>query len=105
MRKIIVTTPEELQHLIIPSVRTALTQRLEQPDADDTARNSGRYLTVAEAAGYLNLAKQTLYDFTSSHNIPFIKRAKRLLFVKEELDAWLARGKKPSVQQIRAGLK
>lgn len=104
MDKIILTTQEELRQLIIASVQTALGKCDESPSSDNEQRSPSKYLTVSEAAKYLNLAKQTLYGFTSSRAIPFIKRAKRLLFTKEDLDAWLAQGKKKSVHQMRASI-
>jgi excisionase family DNA binding protein len=102
MDKLILTTEEELKNLIIISVQAALDQRAVSTQFDNEKRLGAKYLTVSEAAQYLNLAKQTLYGFTSSRTIPFIKRAKRLLFTKEDLDAWLAQGKKQSVQELRA---
>lgn len=104
MEKIILTTPEELKQLIVDSVHIALKDHdtTRQPDA--IAHGGTKYLTVAEAARYLNLAKQTVYGFTSSRTIPFIKRAKRLLFTKSDLDAWLAQGRKQSISQMRIDL-
>lgn len=84
---IIVTTPEELKTLIDASVRSALSDH--RP-----VQQSGPYLGIDEAAAYLNLKKQTLYGFTSNRSIPFIKRAKRLLFLKADLDSWLSEGRR-----------
>ena len=104
MEKIILTTPEELKQLITDSVRTALKSHDSSTEHDEKAQGGTRYLTVAEAARYLNLAKQTVYGFTSNRTIPFIKRAKRLLFTKSDLDAWLAQGRKQSISQMRLEL-
>lgn len=96
---IILTTPEELKTLIGESVRSAL--------SDHQPLQSGPYLGIDEAAAYLNLKKQTLYGFTSSRSIPFLKRAKRLLFLKDDLDAWLAQGRRnaeAAEKERRAGL-
>jgi excisionase family DNA binding protein len=102
MNKLILTTPEELKQLITDSVQAALSEHASATESD--ANTSAKYLTINEAAGYLNLAKQTLYGFTSSRTIPFIKRAKRLLFTKSDLDDWLAQGKKQSLTQIRSAV-
>lgn len=101
MDKIILTTQEELRQLIVDSVQTALKGHSAESETATSKHGNNKYLTVSEAARYLNLAKQTLYGFTSSRTIPFIKRAKRLLFTKSDLDAWLAQGKKQSLSQIR----
>ena len=104
MIKVIVTTPEDLSQLIAEAVRNATRKSGESADADPKSNAASKYLTIDEAARYLNLAKQTVYTFTSRRAIPFIKRAKRLLFVKSELDEWLAQGKKSSIAQLRASL-
>jgi excisionase family DNA binding protein len=104
MEKIILTTPEELRQIITDSVRIALKNHDSSPEQDAKAQGGTKYLTVAEAARYLNLAKQTVYGFTSNRTIPFIKRAKRLLFTKSDLDAWLAQGRKQSISQMRLEL-
>lgn len=102
MTKMIITTPEELQQLVTEAVQQALqSSSLINPTS---SANERKYLTVSEAAEYLNLAKQTVYGFTSSREIPFIKRAKRLLFTKSDLDAWLAEGKKRSVRQMQVSI-
>ncbi len=101
MRKIILTTPEELASLMDATVRKAIASyssygQTVQPD---------RLLTIEEAAEYLSLAKQTLYGFTSKNLIPHIKRAKRLLFKRSDLDMWLMEGRKKSVSEIKDELK
>lgn len=50
-------------------------------------------MTIQDAADYLKLARQTLYQLTSKNAIPFAKKHKRLYFKKTELNAWLATGK------------
>ena len=104
MEKIILTTAEELRQLIVESVQMALKGHGDSARPDANGQTGTRYLTVSEAARYLNLAKQTVYGFTSSRTIPFIKRAKRLLFTKSDLDAWLAQGKKQSLAQIQRSI-
>lgn len=104
MDKIILTTPEELRQLIVESVQLALRGHGEMSQLSESGPAATKYLTISEAARYLNLAKQTVYGFTSSRTIPFIKRAKRLLFTKADLDVWLAQGKKQSLTQMRVSL-
>jgi excisionase family DNA binding protein len=57
------------------------------------------FLSVKEAAEYLNLAVATLYEKTSLKLIPFHKRDKKLYFKKVELKEWLL-GKKPDAAVI-----
>jgi excisionase family DNA binding protein len=48
-----------------------------------------RIFTPVEAADYLRLARQTLYNMVSQGEIPFLKAGRALRFRKSELDAWL----------------
>jgi len=53
------------------------------PVADDVI------YTADEAAAYLRLNRQTLYNMVSRKAIPFLKAGRALRFRKSELDAWL----------------
>ena len=101
MQKIVITSPEELKALIEGTLQKVFESHL--PKSQES--NSNRLLTVAEAADYLSLAKQTLYGFTSKNQIPHIKRAKRLLFKKGDLDNWLMEGRKKSINEIQRDLE
>lgn len=87
MSKVIITSPEELSSLIQSSFEKAVRSYLPKLQSTED-----QLLNIEEAADYLNLAKQTLYGFTSKNKIPHIKRAKRLLFKKSDLDQWLMEG-------------
>lgn len=87
MDKIVITTPTELEILITDSVRKAF---LEQNKNSD---KKNELLSIEQASEYLNLAKQTLYGFTSKKEIPFLKKGKKLYFKQQELDAWLNKTK------------
>lgn len=45
-------------------------------------------------------AEQTVYGWTSCHQIPFHKRGKRIMFLKSEIDAWLRDGKVKSEKDL-----
>lgn len=99
MINLIVTTKEELESCIEKIIQKNLgTQKFSQGNESEV------FLTVTDAAKYLNLAKQTLYGFTSQRQIPFIKRAKRLLFRKSDLEKWLLEGKHKSTNEIENDL-
>lgn len=65
-----------------------------------THQEENKLLSINEAAKHLNLARQTLYGFTSNRAIPFIKKGKKLYFKKSDLNIWLEEGKKSSIQQM-----
>ena len=45
-------------------------------------------------------AEQTVYGWTSCHQIPFHKRGKRIMFLKSEIDEWLHAGKIKSEKDL-----
>jgi hypothetical protein len=102
MKKIILTTPEELIELIESSVRKILNEKGEK----SIPKEDNHYLTLPEAAIYIKRAPQTLYSYTSKRLIPFFKRenTKPLFFLKSDLDKWLSAGKKKSVSEINDDL-
>lgn len=99
MDKIIITTPAELESLINDSVKKAMSEQngIHQPKKD----SSVQLLTLEQACEFLNLAKQTLYSFTSRRIIPFSKRGKKLYFKKSELEEWVNIGKHKSLDELQ----
>jgi excisionase family DNA binding protein len=89
MEKVIISTPSELSILIEQSLKKVLSEATNQNE-----KSEGELLNISQAASYLNLAKQTLYGFTSKGEIPFLKRGKKLYFKKSELTKWINEGKK-----------
>lgn len=58
-------------------------------------------LTLKEAVEYTGLSRSYLYKLTSAGYIPHSKpNGKQLYFEKNELDAWLLRGKVKATEQI-----
>ena len=100
MEKIILTTKDELENLIQISVRKAMGEQSQQ-----ATHNGTEFLTIKGAAGFLNLAIQTVYGLTSKREIPFLKKGKKLYFKKSELENWLNAGKRKSVDEIKEDLK
>ncbi|MEO6731922.1 MAG: helix-turn-helix domain-containing protein [Ferruginibacter sp.] len=97
MSNIILTTHSELETLIQNSIRKVLNEGKEEPP-----EVSKEIFTIDEAGKFLNLAKQTLYGFTSKNLIPFIKRGKKLYFRKADLNKWLMDGKQLTKEEIEA---
>jgi len=87
---------EELSELIEQSVRKVL---LETP-ATPSDEHDSDFLTIEQAAIFVNLAKATIYALCSMGKIPVIKKGKRLYFVKKELTEWLRSGRKKTNDEI-----
>src|SRR5690349_7004215 len=100
MSNIILTTTDELEVLIQKSVRKVLSE--QSKDQVQEAKN--KFLTIKEAAELLNLAEQTLYGYTSKALIPFIKKGKRVLFLKSELEKWIMQGRKLTIEEMKQKL-
>ena len=55
---------------------------------------------IKEATAYLKLSKSTMYRMTMDREIPHYKVGKRLYFRKDELDAWINKGKVETQEEI-----
>jgi excisionase family DNA binding protein len=91
MEKVIVSTPLELSNLIETSLKKVLLESNLEKDEDSALPE---LLNITQASVYLNLAKQTLYGFTSKGEIPYLKRGKKLYFKKSELANWINDGRR-----------
>jgi excisionase family DNA binding protein len=67
--------------------------RFEQPVNEEV-------FDMKEALSYLKLSKGTMYRMTMDRLVPHYKVGKRLYFRKEELDAWIGKGKVKTQQEI-----
>lgn len=95
MEKIIVIPQSELENLIQDSVRKIFNEQTVKPK-----ESANEVFSLEQACQYLNLAKQTIYGFTSKRKIPFIKKGKKLYFKLSDLEKWLETGRKKSKSEI-----
>lgn len=99
-KTVLISLPiEDLQTVIIDCVNSCLKNskqvHSEQSKQDDL-------LTVEEAATFLHLAKQTIYERTAAGTIPCMKQGKRLYFSKKELTDYIAQGKRLTASEAAA---
>ena len=97
MEKAIIISTDDLENLIQSLIKKILAEQTQKSSFADI-----EFLNINQASEYLNMAKQTIYALTSKRNIPFIKRGKKLLFRKSELETWLLEGRKKTVKEIEA---
>lgn len=72
----------------------AISNLLEnRPTRSAPSKEEDPYMNIAEVAAYTRLAKQTIYQKTSTRTIPHRKIGSRLIFRKSEVDQWLQAGK------------
>jgi excisionase family DNA binding protein len=90
-------TPDELESLIQNSVRKAMDEQSPQSSFLDD-----KPLNIEEAAAFIKKPKSTVYQLTSTRQIPFSKMGKQLLFFKKDLLKWIEDGKKKTQKEIEA---
>ena len=59
-------------------------------------------LNIDEASAFLKMPKSSIYQLTSTRQIPFSKVGKPLYFFKKDLLEWLESGKKKTQKEIEA---
>lgn len=61
-----------------------------------------QWFNLKELCNYLpsHPAEQTVYGWTSCHQIPFHKKGKRIMFLKSEIDTWLHESKIKSPKEL-----
>lgn len=90
------TTPQELQSLIRDAVSIAV-QQISFPQKVDPLPE---FLTIQEAAAFLNLAVPTLYSMVNRGDLPYIKKSKKLYFSRTSLIEYLISGKHSTKKEI-----
>lgn len=95
--KLVLMTPDELDQLIQSSVRKALSEQSSKSSVTDDFP-----INIDEAAAFIKKPKSTVYQLTSTRNIPFSKVGKTLLFFKKDLLIWIEEGKKKTQKEIES---
>jgi excisionase family DNA binding protein len=78
------TLPAEAVAAIAAAVRAQLPPGPKEADLSP-------YLTVAQAASYLQASRQRVYDLLCARRLPKYKDGSRVLIRRDDLDAHLAR--------------
>lgn len=92
--------PEELIRKISDRVTENILKVVITENA--TSKQFNDFLTVQEAAEFLNLSSATVYTKVSRGELPFMKRSKRLYFSQSELMDYLKEGRKKSSNELEA---
>lgn len=93
--------PFELIEARLSSIENLILD-LKQPKQVETTEQPEQFLTVQEAAKFLNLTVSTIYGKVSKSELPVMKRSKRLYFSTTELMEYLKGGRKKSNAEIEA---
>ena len=81
-----------------------LTSKVDSFNNQSVQPQTDQWMNLKELCEYLpnHPAEQTVYGWTSCHQIPFHKRGKRIMFLKSEIDTWLHDGKIKSQKELEA---
>jgi len=79
--------------------------RTNQTEPQATKKTDSDLFTIEEAAGFLKLAKPTIYGLVCHSKIPCMKKGKKLYFSKAELIAWLQQGKRKTITELQEEAK
>lgn len=89
-----------LQELLQPIVEKSVRSVLSEFILSDKKSDPATFLNAKQAAEFLQLSINTVYSKTSKKEIPHIKRGKKLVFKRADLEEWLNEGKNATKAQI-----
>ena len=97
-KDVILTTPDQLRQLVRQELKSFADEL--KPSHHTTV---DRWYDVDGLSDYLpgKPAKQTIYGYVSSGEIPFHKTGKRLAFLKSEIDKWLQSKRRKTNEKIK----
>jgi excisionase family DNA binding protein len=96
---IIITTPEDLKAIISAALNEFLASNSSQSQVPK------KLYSKTEAANYLKIPEDTIYQLTSKRRIPFSKVGRRLVFRQEDLDKWLQDNRQMTRKEIEDSIK
>lgn len=82
----------------IENLLHTLTDR--QPDTPEANAHPSELLTIEQAAEFLHLSKATIYSKCSRNELPYMKRGKRLYFLREQLLEYIKAGRCETAQEM-----
>ena len=91
-RDVTLSLPADLVEAIAERAAELVLERLRAEQAEPV----DRWLDVKAAAAYTRLPVGQLYKLTAARRIPHVRRGRRLLFDRTELDAWLREAAVPA---------
>ena len=78
-----------LLELLLAELAERIAHRVAELAPAPAIEEASRWMGIERAAAYLDWPRQRLYKLTAAGAIPHYKQEGRLLFSRDELDAWL----------------
>ncbi len=94
--------------LTVPDLRQLFRNEIENYFSGNpltTSHNQNppdKFITIQEAASFLNLSVNTIYGLTSRQVIPFMKTGKKLIFLEKDLIAYIKNTRQKTVAEIQS---
>lgn len=88
---------QEVRQMLREEVRTVLKEY--QPLLKQ--HNEKDLMTIEEVSEYINMAVTSIYGLVHRKQIPHIKRSKRLIFEKKQINEWLQSGRQKTIYDIQ----
>ncbi|MDD4429542.1 MAG: helix-turn-helix domain-containing protein [Paludibacter sp.] len=85
----------------VSELKRLLIEKQDQPPPEPPEQ----FLTIQEAAEFMNLTVPTMYSKVSKGELPVMKRGKRLYFSRTELMTYIKTGRKKSNAEIEQEAK
>ncbi len=96
--------PQAVGELIreVASLREIVNSKLKATDEQEYCE---KWFSLGELCEYLpdRPSKQTVYGWVNQRLIPYHKTTKRLSFRKDEIDAWIANGRRKTAKELQDG--
>ncbi len=89
----------------LDSLERKIDKLMHEKETGKAVAAEDELLTVQNATAFLRISPSTLYQLTSRHEIPFMKRGKRLYFNKEELLQWVEEGRNTPLTEMEKQAK
>lgn len=86
----------------LSNIEALLLDIKHSPKEQQNYVQSEKFLTVAEVALLLNLTVPTIYSKVSKGELPVMKRSKRLYFSDKDIQGYLKKGRRKSIDEIVA---
>ena len=80
MNKLFLVTEDEISELISKGIELYLSS-----NPINNSVSEKEFLTIDEAAKFIDRPKSTIYNLVSKNEIPFKKKGKRLYFLRQDL--------------------
>ena len=91
----------EFENIIEKCFRRVLEEKLDLVEREPEKE----LLSIDEAADFLGISKQTIYQHVHYRKIPHSKRGRRLFFRRSELNEWIDKGRKKTIPEIDDDVK